>query len=272
MYHKLTWRQKTSFAFLFLFLFVIFFSRLFISYDPLEVHAENVLNGPSSQYLMGTDHLGRDLLSRFIYGAKITFIIGFISTFISLILGTLYGAISGLTKWDFLMMRAVDILDSIPLVVLMIFLKLFFEKVFDFVGFELRAVMSTSLALSFVSWIPIARVVRNKVLELSSVEFINQAIVMGSTKWEVFFNHINPNLKDVLGIMLLVQLPQCVMFESFLSFVGLGVQPPYSSWGILIADGVDYLESYPHLIFFPGLMLVLTMLALNSLSQRDISH
>lgn len=234
-----------------------------------EQHIDDILQSPTRTYLFGTDKLGRDLLSRIIYGSRMSMAVGIITAFISLFIGALYGAISGwFGGWvDSIMMRFVDIAYSIPSLVIMILIKVVFDSLDLFSHPELRALSGTLIALSIVGWVSLARLVRGQVLQVKSMVYIEAGQALGFGHVELLWRHVFPNILGPIIVMLTFRIPANILFESFLSFIGLGLQPPYSSWGVLASDGADMLESYPHLILFPGMALFLTMMAFQLLGD-----
>ncbi|HRK08548.1 MAG TPA: ABC transporter permease [Pseudobdellovibrionaceae bacterium] len=234
---------------------------------PYSFETQNIdrlLQGPSAEHWFGTDALGRDVLSRVIYGARMSMAVGLLTALVSLVIGGVYGAISGwLGGWvDSLMMRLVDILDSIPSLVLLILVGVVFTAYQPFDNPELRALVGILLALSVVGWVSLARLVRGQVLQVREMQFVESAHAIGAAGSRILIRHIAPNILGPVVVMLTYQVPANILFESFLSFVGLGLQPPYASWGVLANDGWRA-KSDPHLIFFPGAALFVTMLAFN---------
>lgn len=225
---------------------------------------DHVLEAPSSQFWMGTDSLGRDLFSRLIYGARMSMAVGILTALISVLIGGLYGLTAGWNggRIDSVMMRAVDTLNSIPSLVLLILAGVVFTSYQPFENPELRALFGILFALSIVGWVTLARVVRGQVLQAKEMLFVEGAIAMGASPLRIILKHIVPNIIGPVVVLLTFQIPANILFESFLSFVGLGLQPPYSSWGVLANDGWRA-KSSPHLILFPGLALYVTMLAFN---------
>lgn len=232
------------------------------SFDAQDV--DRVLQPPSANHWFGTDSLGRDLLSRVIYGARVSMSVGILTAIVSVLIGGIYGAISGwVGGWiDTLMMRAIDILDAIPSLVLLILVGIVFTSLQPFENPELRALAGILFALSVVGWVSLARLVRGQVLQARELLFVEGAVAMGATPSRILLRHIAPNIMGPVVVMLTFQIPSNILFESFLSFVGLGLQPPFSSWGVLANDGWRA-KSSPHLIIFPGAALFLTMLAFN---------
>jgi len=254
-----------SFYFIVFVCLVALFAKYIAPYSFETQHIDNLLEGPSSRFLLGTDALGRDVLSRIIYGARMSMAVGIFTAFISMVIGTIYGGISGWIggRTDSIMMRFVDILISIPSLVLLILVKVVFDSVDFFENPELRALTGMLLALSVVGWVTLARVVRGQVLQVKELTFIEAARALGSPGYKIMFKHVFPNILGPIIVLLTFQIPSNILIESFLSFIGLGLQPPYSSWGVLAADGWRSMRSFPHLILYPSIALGLTMLAFN---------
>ena len=210
---------------------------------------------PSSEHLLGTDTLGRDLLTRMMYGSRISLMVGFLATSVALVIGVIWGTIAGSSggKTDALMMRIVDTLYGIPFIILIILLMVIFG----------RNLILLFLAIGAVEWLTMARIVRSQVLNLSKQEFILSAQAMGVTKINIIFRHLIPNAMGPVIVYATLTVPQIMLLESFLSFLGLGVQPPLSSWGLLIRDGAVSMEEYWWLLIFPSLAFSLTLFSLN---------
>ena len=210
---------------------------------------------PSSAHLLGTDTLGRDLLTRMMYGSRISLMVGFLATSVALVIGVIWGTIAGSSggKTDALMMRIVDTLYGIPFIILIILLMVIFG----------RNLILLFLAIGAVEWLTMARIVRSQVLNLSKQEFILTAQAMGVTKINIIFRHLIPNAMGPVIVYATLTVPQIMLLESFLSFLGLGVQPPLSSWGLLIRDGAVSMEEYWWLLIFPSLAFSLTLFSLN---------
>lgn len=234
-----------------------------------EQHIDHLLQSPDWQFWFGTDKLGRDLLSRIIYGARMSMAVGIITAVISLFIGTIYGALSGwFGGWiDGAMMRVVDIAYSIPSLVIMILIKVIFDSMELFENPELKALSGTLIALSIVGWVSLARLVRGQVLQVKSMVYIEAGQALGLGHFNLLWRHVLPNILGPIIVMLTFRIPANILFESFLSFIGLGLQPPFSSWGVLASDGADLLESFPHLILFPGAALFFTMMAFQLLGD-----
>ena len=212
-------------------------------------------SAPSIDHLLGTDTLGRDLLTRMMYGSRISLMVGFLATSVALVIGVIWGTVAGFSggKTDAVMMRIVDTLYGIPFIILIILLMVIFG----------RNLILLFLAIGAVEWLTMARIVRSQVLNLSKQEFILSAEAMGVTKLSIIFRHLIPNAMGPVIVYATLTVPQIMLLESFLSFLGLGVQPPLSSWGLLIRDGAVSMEEYWWLLIFPSLAFSLTLFSLN---------
>lgn len=234
-----------------------------------EQYLDQVLVKPNLVHWLGTDSLGRDMLARLLYGARISMAVGVITALISLIIGTFVGAVAGwFGGWvDAVLMRFVDILDAIPSLVLLILVKLVFDAVDVIANPELKALTGMLIALSLVGWVSLARVVRGQVLQVKQMAYVEAARSMGASGLRVVVQHILPNIAGPVIVLLTFQIPSNILAESFMSFLGLGLQPPFSSWGVLANDGWRSYKSFIHLIISPGLAIFATMLAFNLLGD-----
>ncbi len=235
---------------------VITFSAPVIS--PYEYDAQDLDLGataPSGQHWLGTDSLGRDLLTRVIYGGRISLMVGFAATSVSLLVGVLYGAIAGFAggRLDSVMMRLVDILYALPFTIFVIILMVLFG----------RNIILMFLAIGAIEWLTMARIVRGQVISLREKEFIEATIAMGLPKSRILLRHIIPNVLGPIIVYTTLTIPNVMLLEAFLSFLGLGVQPPMSSWGLLIRDGAEQMEEFPWLLIFPSIALSATLFSLN---------
>ncbi len=261
-------KNKASVASGVLILFVCLialFAEWVAPFSFAEQNMDKILMPPDGQNLLGTDSLGRDLLSRLIYGARVSMAVGIVASLISLFLGTVYGAISGWFggRVDSLMMRFVDLIFAVPALVLLIIVMVVFQAVNFIEDPELKALTGILLALSVVSWTGIARLVRGQVLQIKQMLYVEAARAIGVSSRSIVFKHILPNIWGPIIVTLTFQIPANILFESFLSFIGLGLQPPFSSWGVLANEGWRSLRSFPHLIIAPGVALYMTILAFN---------
>jgi len=221
------------------------------SYQNLELGAV----GPSSTYWLGTDTLGRDQFSRILYGARVSLLVGFVATAVALVIGVSWGIVAGFFggKIDSTMMRIVDILYGLPFIIFIVLLMVIFG----------RNIWLLFLAIGAVEWLTMARIVRGQVLTLKNQEFVLAAQAMGVKNLSLFFRHILPNILGTIAVYATLTIPQVMLLEAFLSFLGLGVQPPMSSWGTLIRYGVESMEEYPWMLIFPGLIFTITLFCLN---------
>lgn len=229
---------------------------------PYGYEQQNIELGavpPSSQHWLGTDIFGRDMLTRIMYGGRVSLLIGFIATAVALLIGISYGAVAGYMggRIDAVMMRLVDILYALPFMIFIILLMVIFG----------RNILLLFLAIGAVEWLTMARIVRAQVLALRHQEFIEAAISMGLSPATIIRRHIIPNTLGPVIVYTTLTIPSVMLLEAFLSFLGLGIQPPQSSWGSLIAYGVDTMEEYPWLLICPGLALSLSLFALNFLGD-----
>jgi oligopeptide transport system permease protein len=247
-------------------------------YEEMDYAAK--LAGPSGAHWLGCDFLGRDLLSRLIYGARVSLSVAVVSTLISLLLGTAYGSVSGYVggRLDNAMMRVVDVIYSFPDLLLIILVnasinRAWLDRVLASSGLKFldRAVnadnLALLLALSLVSWVYVARLIRGEVLRLREETYIEAARALGVGHAGIIARHILPNTWGPLIVTLTFRIPAVILAESTLSFIGLGIQPPKSSWGTLAADGWTAMQFYPRLILCPSVAIFLTMLAFNFLGD-----
>ncbi|OFZ80896.1 MAG: peptide ABC transporter permease [Bdellovibrionales bacterium RIFOXYD1_FULL_44_7] len=240
------------------------FAPVVTQFSYEEQNISEKLEGPSTTHWMGTDSLGRDLYSRIVYGARMSLAVGVLTALFALLLGTVTGATAGYYgKWvDHLLMRVVDLFYIFPSLLLAILLMVVLGR--GFVGIL--------LALGLTAWVTQARLVRGQVLQAKEMLYVESAKAIGVSNFSIIVKHILPNLWGPIIVSLTFQIPTNIMAESFLSFIGLGLQPPYSSWGTLANEGFRAMRSYPHLIIFPGIILFVTMLAFNYLGDglRDV--
>ncbi len=214
---------------------------------------------PSWAHAFGTDDLGRDMFARVLYGGRISMLVGIVGTLVSLIVGVTWGAVAGYAggRVDEAMMRVVDVLYSLPYIFLVILLLVFFE----------RSLVMLFVALGLVQWLTMARIVRGQVLSLKSQTFVEAARALGASDGAILFRHLVPNTLGPVIVYTTLTVPAVILQEAFLSFLGLGVQPPGASWGTLVSDGARVLALFPWLVLFPGLALSLTLLAFNFLGD-----
>ena len=254
---RLTTNKLSLFSLIYI-LILVFMALITPFIAPYDYAYQDLALGaspPSSDHLLGTDTLGRDLLTRMMYGSRISLMVGFLATSVALIIGVIWGTIAGFSggKTDAIMMRIVDTLYGIPFIILIILLMVIFG----------RNLVLLFLAIGAVEWLTMARIVRSQVLNLSRQEFILSAEAMGVSRLSIIFRHLIPNAMGPVIVYATLTVPQIMLLESFLSFLGLGVQPPLSSWGLLIRDGAVSMEEYWWLLIFPSLAFSLTLFSLN---------
>ena len=248
-----------SLAFLFLLSLLALAAPLVTKFSYFDQNAEAALLSPNSTYWLGTDSLGRDLYSRIVYGARISLSVGFFTALFSLLIGTVYGALAGYIggRVDAAMMRAADVLNALPSLLVTVLLMLI-------VG---RGPLGIFLALGITGWVGEARLVRGQVMQTKEMLYVEAARSLGLSHARILFTHIVPNIMGPVVVSLTFGIPQNIMAESFLSFVGLGLEPPYASWGTLANEGWRAYRTYPHLILFPGIVLFISILAFNFLGD-----
>ncbi|MGE3465601.1 MAG: ABC transporter permease [Pyrinomonadaceae bacterium] len=237
---------------------------------------------PSPEHPMGTDDAGRDMLARVLQGGRISLMVGIISTIVSLIVGVSFGAVAGYLggRIDNLMMRIVDILYAIPFILIVIVLLNVFsgagtpgwiEWLSTTIGGEgnqgLSQIFLLFFALGLVSWLTMARVVRGQILSLKNQEFVLAAKATGVSTFAIIFRHLVPNALGPVIVYATLTVPSVMLTEAFLSYLGLGVQAPFASWGSLAADGVKNIAIFPWQLLFPGVTMALTLFSLNFLGD-----
>lgn len=210
-------------------------------------------------YVLGTDGLGRDLFIRIVYGARISLLVGFFAAFINFVVGVFYGAVAGYAggRTDNIMMRIVDVLDSIPMTLYVILIMVV-------VG---PGILSIILALGLTFWVKMARIVRGQVLTLKQQEFVKAAIVTGADTKRIITKHLIPNMMGPIMVNIAMQIPSAIFNEAFLSFVGLGISAPMASWGTLCNDALAGIYVYPYQMVFPAIAISVTILTFNLFSD-----
>ena len=239
---------------------IVFVCVFLVSLSPWQlddVDWDNIGTAPSiaGQHYFGTDANGRDLFVRTLQGGRISLMVGLLATAVSFIIGILYGAVAGYTggKTDALMMRFVDILYALPFMFFVILLTVYFG----------RSIWLIFIAIGAVEWLTMARIVRGQSLALKQRSFVEAARVTGASHFSIIKRHIIPNTLGPVIVYATLTVPQVILFESFLSFLGLGVQEPMTSWGVLIAEGATQMESAPWMLLFPAGFLAITLFCLN---------
>ena len=229
---------------------------------PYSYETQNLDLGatpPSAAHWLGTDIFGRDLLTQIMYGGRISLAVGFIATSVALVIGITWGAIAGYIggRVDAVMMRLVDILYALPFMIFIVLLMVVFG----------RNVLLLFLAIGAVEWLTMARIMRSQVQQLRQQEFVEAAISLGLPPSTIIRRHLVPNALGPIIVYTTLTIPSVMLLEAFLSFLGLGIQPPQTSWGLLISYGAETMEEFPWLLIFPGLALTLTLFSLNFLGD-----
>lgn len=255
-------KNKMAMVGLSVLLFMVVIALLTPVIAPYPYAAQNLDLGaspPSAAHWLGTDIFGRDQLTRIMYGSRISLMVGFIATTVALLIGVLWGATAGYLggRTDALMMRIVDVLYALPFTIFIILLTVIFGS----------SMLLLFLAIGAVEWLTMARIVRGQVLTLKQQEFVEAAVALGLSPWKIISRHLIPNTLGPVIVYTTLTIPSVILLESFLSFLGLGIQPPESSWGSLISDGVESMEEHPWLLIFPALTLSITLFSLNFLGD-----
>lgn len=229
---------------------------------PYPYDAQNLELGasaPSLAHWLGTDMMGRDILSRILYGGRISFAVGFLATGVAVLIGVSYGMASGMAggRTDAVMMRIVDIIYSLPFTIFVILLMLAFG----------RSIWLIFVAIGAVEWLTMARIVRASTLDIKSRQFVEAATALGQSRAGIMIKHILPNCAGAILVCATLTMPSVMLLEAFLSFLGLGVQAPLPSWGSLVKDGAEYMEDAAWLLLFPALVFSATLYALNRVGE-----
>jgi len=227
-------------------------------YTMLDENGNRIEKGVkmwNKTYLLGTDHLGRDILTRLMYGARISLMVAFIAATVNMVIGVLYGGISGYMggKTDAIMMRIVDIIATIPLTLYVILIKVCLDD----------GLISIIVALSSVYWVDMARVVRGQVLSLKNQEFVLAARTIGSSTKSILFNHLIPNAMGPILVTVTMLIPSAIFMEAFMSFIGIGIAPPMASLGTMCNDATEALRTNPYQLFLPAIAICVIMFAFN---------
>jgi len=236
---------------------LVLLGPLLAPYDPDFTDWDNIYQAPSlsTVHLFGTDAVGRDLFVRTLHGGRISLLVGLVATLVSLVIGVSYGAIAGYFggRMDRIMMRIVDVIYAMPFMFFVILLMVIFG----------RNILLVFVAIGAVNWLDMARIVRGQTLSLKNTDFVEAAVACGVKPSAIIRHHIIPNLLGVVIVYVTLTIPQVILVESFLSFLGLGVQEPMTSWGALVSDGAQDMESAPWMLIFPALFLTVTLYCLN---------
>ncbi len=256
--------KKNKVAMLSLF-FLIFMILMCIFAPYIYPHPYNEQNiamtnqGPTAEHIFGLDDLGRDIFARIWVGGRVSLTIGIVGALVSLVVGTLYGGISGFCGGivDDVMMRILEIIVGIPYMVVVIIVSVFLGK----------GMTSLMIALCMTSWTGLARLVRGEIIELKESEYVMAARVLGTPPFRIITRHLIPNTLSIIIINTTFSIPGFIFSEAFLSFLGMGIQPPLTSWGAMAALGQQQMTYYPHELIFPALAISVTLLAFNLLGD-----
>jgi len=231
------------------------FAPLICPYDPYTQDLRNALAKPSAEHILGTDTYGRDLFTRIVYGARISLIIGLIPSIIAIIIGTVMGLMAGFLgkTADFIIMRIADIVLSFPSLLLAMVIMYTLGP----------SLLNLFTALSIINWGMTARTVRAQTLQLREKEFVEAARSVGVKNWTIMFRHILPNCIPSLIVIFTLDIPSAIMSEASLSFLGVGAKPPEASWGLMVSENRDNLTKAPWVALFPGIAIMLLVLAFN---------
>ena len=260
-------QNKTAMAALFVLIWLIsmaIFGPLFSSYSYSEIHLESVNQPPSAQYWFGSDDLGRDVFCRVFWGARISLFIGIAAALIDMVIGVLWGSIAAYLggKTEEFMMRFCDVLYSIPHLLVAIFLTVIRGS----------GIGTILLAMTITGWMNMSRIVRGQILQIKQNDYIDAARAIGASRTRILFRHLIPNVMGPIVATMTLTIPTAIFTEAFLSFVGLGIQVPAASWGVMINEGLTAMNYYPWRLIFPAVMITLTMLSFNILGNalRDV--
>ncbi len=260
-WHRLQ-RNRLALVSLFLFALICLFCIVGPFLSPWEGEEQDLLTGaqgPSAEHWFGTDTLGRDLMVRTMEGGRISLLVGVVATVVALLIGVIYGATAGYVggRVDAAMMRFVDILYALPFTIFVILLMVAFG----------RSLWLMFVAIGCVEWLSMARIVRSGVIGLRKQEFVEAAVSLGYSHRRIILKHLIPNVLGPVIVIATLTVPAVMLLEAFLSFLGLGVQPPNASWGVLINEGQQNLEIFPWLLIFPAFFFALTLFTLNFLGD-----
>ena len=236
---------------------------------------------PTAEHLMGCDFMGRDVLSRLIFGARVSLSAAFVGAFTSFFIGVTYGLVSGFSggKVDNAMMRFVDIMYGFPTLILIILLMVFFKSTFSTIepgtfrgalaalDQRMGGMFFIFVGIGITSWLGMARLVRGMTLSVREKEYIEATRAIGTPRFRILFRHVFPNVLGPAIVAQALMIPGFILYEAFLSFIGLGVNPPMPSWGMMLSEGYVAMRSHPHLVLFPAIAISVTLFAFNFLGD-----
>ena len=267
-WHRLK-RNRLAVSSLFIFIFIALFCVVGPFLSPYDSQTQDLFLGavgPSADHWFGTDTLGRDLMVRVMEGGRISLLVGLVATLVALLIGVMYGATAGYLggKVDSAMMRFVDLLYALPFTIFVILLMVAFG----------RSLWLIFVAIGCIEWLTTARIVRSGVISLKKQEFVEAANSLGFSHMRIIVRHLIPNVLGPVIVVATLTVPAVMLLEAFLSFLGLGIQPPNASWGVLINEGQQNMEIFPWMLIFPAFFFALTLFCLNFLGdgRRDALH
>jgi peptide/nickel transport system permease protein len=241
------------------FLILCFLAPIFTHLDPNALDLDNIMAPPGLRHILGTDELGRDIFSRLLYGGRISLTVGCIAVVIAILLGTVIGAVAGFFggRPDFLIMRFVDFVLALPIIFLILAIQVLLKP----------NIINVMIVIGFSSWMGVARLVRAEFLKIKNFTYIKAARAYGLTRRNIIFRKILPNALGPLVVAATLGMAGAVITESILSYLGLGVQPPFASWGNMLQNSQEYMLDAPWLVFAPGTCIFLTVLSLNFVGE-----
>jgi len=248
-----------AFAVIVVIVIIAIFAPLIAPYAPETIDLKNMNKGPMEGHLLGTDSLGRDILSRIIYGSRVSLLVGIITECIAVPLGVVLGAVAGYYGGviDAIISRIIETMSSFPFI-------LFAMVLMYVLGKGLTAVF---IALGLIGWIGLARLIRGQVIQLKEREFIEAARAAGASDFAIIFKHLIPNCLSTIIVVITLDIPDNIVYEATLSFIGLGVQPPMPSWGSILSEAMKYMRQNPGYCVYPGLALMVLVLMFNTLGD-----
>ncbi len=252
-------KLKIGLSLLLLIIAVVLLGPGLTDFDPATIHWDDMAIGPDQEYWFGTDVMGRDLFIRTLQGGQVSLLVGLLATVVSVVIGVIYGMVAGFFggRIDAAMMRLVDVFYALPFLFLVILLMVFFGQ----------HMLLMFVAIGCYLWLDMARIVRGQTMVLKEQAFVEAAYAIGQNKQAILWRHILPNLKGVVVVYATLTVPQVIMIESFLSFLGLGLQEPMTSWGALVNEGASHMELAPWSLYIPALFLSLTLVGFNLLGD-----
>ncbi len=240
-------------------IFMTIFGPSISGHSFTQMNRQMVNKPPSAEHWFGTDRMGRDLFTRAWVGGRVSIIIGVVGAIVNVVLGLIYGGVSGFFggRVDTIMMRCIEILGSIPKMILIILISLILKP----------GIPSLIVALTIAGWIGTARMVRGQVLQLKEMDFVTASRALGASPFSIIKEHLVPNVMSTIIVLTTIQVPSLMFAEAFLSFIGLGVSSPNTSWGAMCAEGQQVILFYPYQLIFPTILISLTMLCFNLLGD-----